>query len=168
MYGKIVGCQLENTCILLINTRNGKTESWKKRMKGRPMKKMTALLFCFLIALTVSGCGHAHKWAEATCTEPKTCTECGETEGEALGHDWKEATCTEPKTCNRCGATKGGALGHDWEEQTYYEPKTCKECGETEGKSLEQETDDLIEELKKDLPSSKGHIRLKGTIRITS
>ena len=106
------------------------------------MKKMTALLCCFLIALTVSGCGHAHKWVEATCAEPKTCTECGETEGEALGHDW--------------------------EEQTYYEPKTCKRCGATEGKSLEQETDDVIEDLKEDLPSSDGHIHLKGKIRITS
>lgn len=132
------------------------------------MKKMTALLCCFLIALTVSGCGHAHKWVEATCTEPKTCTECGETEGDPLGHDWKEATCTEPKTCDRCGATKGEALGHDWEEQTYYEPKTCKRCGATEGKSFEQETDDVIEDLKEDLPSSDGHIHLKGKIRITS
>lgn len=106
------------------------------------MKKMMALLCCFLIALTVSGCGHAHKWVEATCTEPKT--------------------------CDRCGATKGEALGHDWEEQTYYEPKTCKRCGATEGKSLEQETDDLIDDLKEDLPSSDGHIHLKGKIRITS
>ena len=27
-----------------------------------------------------------HKWTDATCTEPKTCSSCGETEGEALGH----------------------------------------------------------------------------------
>ena len=35
----------------------------------------------------------------------------------ALGHDWAEATCTQPKTCQRCDATEGEALGHDWEEE---------------------------------------------------
>lgn len=89
-----------------------------------------------------SATGHSHKWAEATCTEPKTCTECGETEGEALGHDWAE--------------------------QTYYEPKTCKRCGKTEGKSLEEESDDLIEELKDEVSSSSSHIRIRGKIRIRS
>ena len=49
---------------------------------------------------------HVHEWVEATCTAPKTCKTCGETEGEALGHDWKEA----PKTCTRCGATEGEKL----------------------------------------------------------
>ena len=33
----------------------------------------------------------------------------------ALGHDWKAATCTDPKTCSRCGATDGAALGHDYD-----------------------------------------------------
>jgi hypothetical protein len=77
-----------------------------------------------------------HEWAEATCTEPKTCSRCGETEGEALGHDWAEATCTEPKTCSRCGETEGDALGHDWIEANYQQPKTCNVCGETEGDVL--------------------------------
>ena len=31
---------------------------------------------------------HVHKWVEATCTEPKTCSICGETEGFSLGHKW--------------------------------------------------------------------------------
>lgn len=30
---------------------------------------------------------HVHTWKEATCTEPKTCTACGATEGEKLEHD---------------------------------------------------------------------------------
>lgn len=34
----------------------------------------------------LAGCGCQHQWEEATCTTPKTCTQCGETEGEALGH----------------------------------------------------------------------------------
>ena len=41
----------------------------------------------------------AHTWKDATCFLPKTCTSCGETEGEALGHTWKDATCIDPKIC---------------------------------------------------------------------
>ena len=77
-----------------------------------------------------------HEWAEATCTEPATCTKCGKTDGEALGHDWQEATCTEPETCSRCGETQGEALGHEWVEATCTEPETCSVCGETEGDPL--------------------------------
>ena len=51
----------------------------------------------------LAGCGCQHQWEEATCTTPKTCTQCGETEGEALGHTWTDATCTDPSTCTRCG-----------------------------------------------------------------
>ncbi|MBR4462461.1 MAG: Ig-like domain-containing protein, partial [Erysipelotrichaceae bacterium] len=29
-----------------------------------------------------------HEWTDATCTEAKTCSKCGETEGDPLGHDW--------------------------------------------------------------------------------
>ena len=34
---------------------------------------------------------HIHDWVEATCTEPKTCSVCGATEGDPLGHNWAEA-----------------------------------------------------------------------------
>ena len=66
-------------------------------------------------------CGHSyteiisapgHSWLDATCEAAKTCSVCGETEGEALGHDWKNATCTVPKTCSRCGIAEGEAPGH--------------------------------------------------------
>ena len=104
------------------------------------MKKRSFYSLVFLAMVAVlSACGHEHTFAEATCTEPAVCTECGETEGEPLGHDWKEATCTEPKTCTRCGAVEGEAAGHDWKEATCTEPKTCAKCGETEGKPLEHE-----------------------------
>lgn len=33
----------------------------------------------------------------------------------ATGHSWVDATCTEPKTCSNCGATSGAALGHQGE-----------------------------------------------------
>lgn len=62
------------------------------------MKKK--LLIGSLILLLLFGCRpHEHTWSDTTCTEPKICRDCGQTEGEALGHDWTDATCTEPKTC---------------------------------------------------------------------
>ncbi|MBQ6404098.1 MAG: hypothetical protein IJI27_09360 [Oscillospiraceae bacterium] len=89
-----------------------------------------------MIVFALCACGHQHTWAEASCTEPKTCAECGATEGEALGHSWKDASCTEPKTCTVCGATEGEALGHSWKDATCTEPKTCAVCGATEGEAL--------------------------------
>lgn len=87
-----------------------------------------------------------HDWSDATCTEPKTCSKCGETDGDALGHDWQEATCTTAATCSRCGETKGEPLGHDiagWVTDT---PATCSaegsqhgicsRCGETQTASI--------------------------------
>ena len=35
----------------------------------------------------------SHSWRGATCTEPRKCTGCGITEGEALGHDWLGLDC---------------------------------------------------------------------------
>lgn len=99
------------------------------------------VISCSLIATIImaTGCGHEHVWSEATCTEPKTCTECGETEGTPLEHSWTEATCTSPKTCSRCGETEGTTLEHDWEDATCTAPKTCKVCGETEGDAIPHE-----------------------------
>ncbi len=91
---------------------------------------LTAVIFSISL---FTACSCNHEWKEATCTEPKTCSLCNATEGEALGHEWKDATCTEPKTCERCGETDGEALGHSWKDATCTEPKTCTVCGETEG-----------------------------------
>jgi len=79
-----------------------------------------------------------HQWADATCTDPKTCTRegCGITEGEALGHSWHSATCETPETCGRCGETNGSALGHNWQAATCLAPKTCSTCLQTEGDKL--------------------------------
>lgn len=67
-----------------------------------------ALLLAFIVATSLlCACKHEHVWTEATCTTPKTCSACGETEGEPLGHSWKEATYNAPKTCTVCGATEG-------------------------------------------------------------
>lgn len=101
--------------------------------------KRSLLLGCLaasLIMLAFSGCACEHEWQDATCTEPKTCAKCGETEGEARGHSWQEANCAEPKTCEVCGETNGEALGHEWVNASCTAPKTCGVCGETEGSAL--------------------------------
>ena len=60
---------------------------------------------------------NGHTWADATCAAPKTCSVCGETEGDALGHAWIDATYEAPKTCETCGATEGEALVSYFAEQ---------------------------------------------------
>ena len=78
----------------------------------------------------------AHNWADATCTEKKTCTLCKATEGEALGHTWVDADCVTPKTCSVCTTTEGEALGHTWVDANCVTPKTCSVCTTTEGEAL--------------------------------
>lgn len=79
-----------------------------------------------------------HDWAEATCTEAKTCRNegCGKTEGRALGHDWALATCTEAMKCKNCEITEGEPLGHAWMNADCDTPKTCFVCRETDGDEL--------------------------------
>ena len=97
---------------------------------------------------TCSKCGATegnaagHSWKDATCTDPKTCSKCGATEGNAAGHSWKDATCTDPKTCSKCGATEGSAAGHSWKDATCTAPKTCSACGATEGSAAEHNYQD--------------------------
>ncbi len=64
-----------------------------------------------------------HTWDNASCTEPKTCSVCGVTEGAAAGHTWVDANCDTAKTCSVCGATEGEALGHS------YADGKCSVCG---------------------------------------
>ena len=101
------------------------------------------------VADEVPALGHA--WADATCTDPKTCGTCGATEGEALGHSYVSEvtapTCTEggytTYTCSACGdsyvADEVAALGHTMSEATCTAPKTCSVCGATEGEALGHE-----------------------------
>lgn len=100
-------------------------------------KRIYTVLLMLSLIMIMSGCCISHDWQEATCTEPRTCSKCGQTEGEALGHTWVEATCTEPKTCSVCGATEGEALGHMLTEANYQEAAICEICGATEGEPLQ-------------------------------
>lgn len=108
-------------------------------MKTNNTNRTGCTILFLLLTILLTACGHEHTWSNATCTEPKTCSECGLTQGVALGHTWTTATCTEPKTCHICGAVEGDPLGHKWIEATCTEPKTCLLCNTTEGESLSHE-----------------------------
>lgn len=61
------------------------------------MKKTVCLLFTALLLILTTACAHEHEYTEATCTEPETCTICGETKGKALGHTVDIGVCTRCK-----------------------------------------------------------------------
>ena len=89
------------------------------------MKKIALFMSFVIMILTLTACGHKHNWKEATCTEPRTCKDCGKTEGVSNGHIWIEATCTEPAHCAECGEVKEGTeKGHD------YQNGYCTRCKE--------------------------------------
>lgn len=115
------------------------------------MKKSYLLIVLALVlVLGLSACGCRHEnWNDADCVTPKTCAECGETEGEALGHSWTDATCDAPKTCTVCGLTEGEALGHNWQDATCDTAKTCATCAATEGEALGHDWQDATTELPK-------------------
>ena len=124
-------------------------------MKTRSIVSVLAIVFLLALALTsceiISGMIPApeceHSWKEATCTAPKTCTACGETEGEALGHAEEEVpgkapTCTEAgytegKICSVCNevtlAQEEIPAAHT-EETVAGKAPTCSETGLTDGK----------------------------------
>lgn len=49
------------------------------------MRKI-CLVLCLIVvySMAFTGCGHKHKWNDATYNTPKTCTSCGEIEGESI------------------------------------------------------------------------------------
>ena len=55
-------------------------------------------------SVTIPASGH--KWYLATCLNPKTCQNCGETEGVALEHNLQTLEAVEP-TCTSTGLTEG-------------------------------------------------------------
>lgn len=82
------------------------------------MKKITALFAALAVMVSLCGCCMKHSWADATCTEPKTCTKCGATEGEPNGHlfsdwfveseDFAEMTRNLTRTCSACREVEYG------------------------------------------------------------
>lgn len=78
-----------------------------------------------IVALNVV-CGH--KWNDATCTKPKTCTVCKITEGRELKHRWTAATCKTPQTCSVCMVTEG-IVDPDAHNYANYANGSCTLCG---------------------------------------
>jgi len=86
-----------------------------------------------------------HRYSDATCTSPATCTLCGVTTGSALGHSYADATCTSPATCTVCGMTNGYPLGHTpGDSATCAAPQLCTVCGEAVGKAADHTYDSPI------------------------
>ena len=76
---------------------------------------------------TCNECGYVrsvkpHPYDNACDT---TCNECGYIR--TITHDYADATCTEPKTCSVCGATDDAALGHNYDGIC---DGNCNRCGE--------------------------------------
>ena len=72
----------------------------KKRMS------LIVLVLVFALALTACSCKHENV-NEGNCVTDKTCADCGEVLSAAPGHTWTDATTEAPKTCENCGATEG-------------------------------------------------------------
>ena len=90
-----------------------------------------------LYAYWKQGCEQdAHEWKPASCEAAKTCTICGQTDGQPLGHQWEKATCEKAETCKACGKTNGEPLGHNWVDATCEAAKTCSVCKKTEGEPV--------------------------------
>ncbi|MBQ3016149.1 MAG: hypothetical protein IJD79_05155 [Clostridia bacterium] len=104
-------------------------------MKGKLKMLMAKLaphkvkiLICLLSLLVVAGgittaviltrdCNH--DWQDATCTAPKTCAKCSETEGEALGHtEGTAATCMKKAVCSVCNSEYGELKAHVYDKNT--------------------------------------------------
>lgn len=77
-------------------TTTGNVEYWSCSACGMTFSDETGTTEITEIVIPENG----HSWNEATCITPKTCSVCGETEGEALGHNMVDGTCT------RCGYTE--------------------------------------------------------------
>ena len=88
-----------------------------------------------------------HQWENATCTEPETCSICGDTRGTSLGHDLAEwvtvieptciATGEQHSTCLRCGQTFSEKIPmteeHEVAVWTLDPEPTCSSIGRQHG-----------------------------------
>lgn len=96
------------------------------------MKKIVTLLLTVSISFLLFGCC-SHQWQPATCQTPKTCLECGKTEGAVIDHDAGEwindpdyvtGLVWKRQFCDVCSAQIdsdiAGALSKMHEEGTFF------------------------------------------------
>ena len=111
------------------------------------LKHVLRALIIVSILLSATSCCWKHEWVEATCTEPRTCSKCGQTEGSKLGHDIDllagqviaEPSCTESGLvsykCLRCNANiekEMEPLGHSFGIEKTIRKATCTQTGQLE------------------------------------
>lgn len=81
-----------------------------------------------IMLVTLTACG-----GDSTDGGDSTGTGC-----EAGEHSWDAADCDTPKTCTECGATEGAALGHSYtvaDKDATHHWKKCSVCGTTDNSS---------------------------------
>ncbi len=86
--------------------------SASSRKKASALPAVVLLLAALIGVFVFSKMKHEHVWIEPTCTSPRTCESCGETEGASLEHNWQPATSFVPSRCASCGAMTGRSLGY--------------------------------------------------------
>ena len=131
------------------------------------MKKLLIFLLAFSVCMCLAACGevpsvakptkeptlsqlpteseptqyypdyHEHEWLDATCTTPKTCMICGETEGQVGSHPYFETGRVEPTskndgfvnyTCDVCGHVYQEILSATGSEGLEYEDRGDGTC----------------------------------------
>ena len=108
-----------------------KHKIYKKPWFGKAGAAATALL---AILFVFQPCPH-NNCADATCTTPERCYDCGKTWGEINpdNHSWIKATCKQAEHCSRCEKEVGDPLPHSWIDATCTQAKHCTVCGLEEG-----------------------------------
>ena len=97
-----------------------------------------------------------HRWNDATCTAPKTCSVCKITEGSALGHNYETTWSNDADKhwykCSRCDDKKDEAA-HEWDEGLITTPPTCTTAG------TRTFTCNVCSEKKTETIKAKGHTK---------
>lgn len=102
-------------------------------------KRLLSAVLVVLILANLTACSLIPKGENSTENNNDvvpSSNESSEKVEEVCEHQWIEATCTEPKTCSLCGITEGETLEHDFAPATVDSPKKCKVCGFEEGDSV--------------------------------
>ena len=94
------------------------------------MKKMMMLLLCTALLFALAACGTDTK---PTGSKPNPSTPTSSTPkptDPSHVHNWQEASCAAPKTCSDCGATEGDVLEHTWDAGVVTKEATEEAAGE--------------------------------------
>ena len=97
------GPLIDNPATVDVQLKDGAGYYWAGRMKIGTGGLAPQLNLDIYFELAKEEC--EHEWNDATCTEPKTCSKCGATEGEANpdAHEWDEGKVTTEPTCSKAG-----------------------------------------------------------------